>query len=142
MDDLPPLNTTTGTYVGGTAKVIGKGSPTAIVQNAQGTNNEFVVLVTSTEYFSNSVLIGSAISAANISDMTGTALVADAPVFAVADYGSIWGLYMFKKEETSANAIGAQTPDSLIVVGTKKGKGLAARFTGAIGSNVFTISAL
>lgn len=121
---------------------MGRGSPTAIGYNISGTNNEIMYLVTSNEYYSDSMIVSSAIAVANISDMGGTTLVANVPALAIADYGSIWGLYMFKKEETGSDAIGSQAPDQLIFCGTKKGKGLAARFDIAIASNVATTAAL
>jgi len=71
--------------------------------------------------------------ASNVVSMTSTDTDASAEAFSswttLATYGQIWGLWLYKKNETSTTAIALQVPDQVIFVGNKKNVGTAFIFT-------------
>lgn len=48
---------------------------------------------------------------------------------AKATYGQLWAMWLFAKNDATAAVIGSQTPDNMIFVGQRIGKGTAFRYT-------------
>jgi len=86
---------------------------------------EAFYLLTTSEYYWNSVLLSAKLSTSlNL-------LVKDNTVaFLRANFGSIWNFWLFKATETTAtNYYAAQNPDKIAMVGTRYGKGTLVRGT-------------
>ena len=99
--------------------------------------------MTSSEYYHPSVLFSAKMGLATFAVTQGGIALAN------TDYGSAWNFWPFKANEaTASTTIAAQTPDNLMIVGTRQGKGTIWRATlagaeliyTATTTNVFTVN--
>lgn len=118
------LNIADLTKVIGTAP-LGVGSITAGLNLAQvrvihinyvALASEAYYLLTSSEYYYNSILLTVLKDAANFAPLQGSVSLAN------ATYGAVWNFWPFKAAETVASTkISAQAPETVILVGVKGG---------------------